>query len=133
VSGKFELYKDARERYRFRLISESGELVLSGEGYTQKVLALDAIVSIMKNASEAAVVDMTIPESDEIAIEGDSVLWEEEQYEMDEQDLPSRKKKKKKRKSSKKHGKGKKDKKDKKDKKGKKSKKNKKKGKGKKR
>jgi len=133
VSGKFELYKDARERYRFRLISESGELVLSGEGYTQKVLALDAIVSIMKNASEAAVVDMTIPESDEIAIEGDSVLWEEEQYEMDEQDLPSRKKKKKKRKSSKKHGKGKKDKKDKKDRKGKKSKKNKKKGKGKKR
>ncbi|MCP4287181.1 MAG: DUF1508 domain-containing protein [Gammaproteobacteria bacterium] len=140
MSGKFELYKDARERYRFRLISESGELVLSGEGYTQKVLALDAIVSIMKSAAEAAVIDMTLPAQDEIAIEGDSVLWEEEQYELDERDPPSRKKKKKKKqKSGKKHGKGKKEKKSKECKKGKKSKKRKqgkkgsKKGKGKKR
>lgn len=69
MPGKFELYRDARERYRFRLVSESGELVLSGDGYTQKVSALDAIVSIMRSAAEAAVVDMSLPGQGEIPIE----------------------------------------------------------------
>jgi len=105
VSGKFELYKDVRERYRFRLVSESGELVLSGDGYTQKVLALDAIVSIMRSASEAAVVDMTLPENGEVPIEGDPDLWEEASLAFETDERP--RKKKKKRKGGNKRGKGK--------------------------
>lgn len=77
MPGKFELYKDVRERYRFRLISENGELILSGDGYTQKVLALDAIVSIMRSASEAAVIDLSLPGQDEIPID-DAWMAEED-------------------------------------------------------
>jgi uncharacterized protein YegP (UPF0339 family) len=108
VPGKFELYKDIRERYRFRLVSESGELILSGDGYTQKVLALDAIVSIMRSASEAAVIDLSQPENREIPIEDDALTREEEISEAYGEELDFPKRRKKKRKKGSKAGKGKK-------------------------
>lgn len=95
MSGKFELYRDVHDRYRFRLISENGELVLSGDGYTQKVLALDAIVSIMRSASEAAVIDLSLPEGSEIP-EDELNLWEEEQMEDASDRRPRGKKRKRK-------------------------------------
>jgi uncharacterized protein len=106
VPGKFELYKDLREYYRFRLISESGELVLSGEGYTQKVSALDAVVSIMRSASEAEVIDLTLTGSGEAAIEDGPDIWDEGQSETAVEEQP--RKKKRKRKGGKKASKGKK-------------------------
>lgn len=80
MPGKFELYKDARERYRFRLVSESGELVLSADGYTQKVLALDAIVSIMRSATEAVVLDMSQPSHGEIPLDDERVGQDGAEY-----------------------------------------------------
>lgn len=111
MPGKFELYKDVRERYRFRLISENGELILSGDGYTQKVLALDAIVSIMRSASEAAVIDLSLPDEGEIDIEEEHPVWDggSDGAYRDDPDSPARKKSK--RKGGKKGGKGKKSKK----------------------
>ena len=102
MPGKFELYKDVRERYRFRLVSENGELILSGDGYTQKVLALDAIVSIMRSASEAAVIDLSQPENQEILIEDDARSREEAISEAyGDEPVPPKKSKKKRKKGNK--------------------------------
>ena len=33
MAGKFELYKDASNEYRFRLKASNGEIILKSEGY----------------------------------------------------------------------------------------------------
>ncbi|MCB1753183.1 MAG: DUF1508 domain-containing protein [Gammaproteobacteria bacterium] len=98
MPGKFELYKDVRDRYRFRLISEKGELILSGDGYKQKVLALDAIVSIMRSASEAAVIDLSLQQRQEMPGGDDGIELEEAWDEAEEEALwePAEKRRKRK-------------------------------------
>ena len=59
MSGRFELYRDLRERFRFRLKAEDGTIILSSDGFEQKAAALGAIVSIMKSVQEASIVDLT--------------------------------------------------------------------------
>ena len=61
MTGRFELYKDIRDRYRFRLKTDSGRNILASEGFRKKADALDAIVSVMQNAPEAALLDQTAP------------------------------------------------------------------------
>jgi uncharacterized protein YegP (UPF0339 family) len=58
VPGRFELYRDLRERFRFRLVADDGSVILSSDGFEQKASALDAIVSIMKSVQEASIVDL---------------------------------------------------------------------------
>lgn len=59
MAGKFELYKDSRGEYRFRLKAGNGEIIATGEGYTTKAGAENGIKSVQTNAPGATVVDLT--------------------------------------------------------------------------
>ena len=52
----FELYKDSKGEYRWRLKATNGQTIANGgEGYSSKRSALDGIESVKKNASGAEV------------------------------------------------------------------------------
>lgn len=54
---KFEVYKDKRGEFRFRLKASNGEPIGTGEGYKAKAGCMNGIESIKKNAPEAEIVD----------------------------------------------------------------------------
>ena len=54
MPGKFELYKDKRGEFRFRLKATNGQIILASEGYKAKPSAKNGIASVMKNAPEDA-------------------------------------------------------------------------------
>lgn len=54
---KFEVYKDKRGEFRFRLKAGNGENIGTGEGYKAKASCLNGIDSIKRNAPEAEIVD----------------------------------------------------------------------------
>jgi hypothetical protein len=58
MSGKFEVYKDARGEFRFRLKASNGQVIATGEGYKSKASCMNGIESIKKNAPEAKVVEV---------------------------------------------------------------------------
>ena len=53
---KYELYKDAGEEFRFRLKAANGQIVGKSESYRAKASAMKTILSISRNAPDAAVV-----------------------------------------------------------------------------
>ncbi len=56
----FELYKDAKGEFRWRLKASNGQIVATGgQGYSAKADCKHAIESIMKNAATATIVDDT--------------------------------------------------------------------------
>jgi uncharacterized protein YegP (UPF0339 family) len=59
VAGKFELYKDRKGQYRFRLKAGNGQVIAVGEAYTTRRAALGGINSIKKNAADAPIDDQT--------------------------------------------------------------------------
>jgi hypothetical protein len=59
VAGKFELYKDGRGEYRFRLKAGNGEIIAVSEGYSSKSGAENGIESVRNNAPTAKVDDQT--------------------------------------------------------------------------
>ena len=59
MAGKFELYKDAKGKYRFRLKAGNGEIIAVGEAYESKAAALNGIDSVKRNAPDATVDDQT--------------------------------------------------------------------------
>ena len=58
--AKFEVYKDARGEFRFRLKANNGQVIASGEGYKTKAGALNGIESVKRNASGASIDDTTV-------------------------------------------------------------------------
>ena len=50
MAGKFELYKDTIDEYRFRLKAGNGETILVSEGYKTKAGAENGIDSVKTNA-----------------------------------------------------------------------------------
>jgi hypothetical protein len=50
MPGKFELYKDKRGEFRFRLKAGNGQTILASEGYNQRQSAQNGIESVQKNA-----------------------------------------------------------------------------------
>ena len=58
MAGTFELYKDKRGEFRFRLKAGNGEVIASSESYKTKASALNGVESVKKNAS-SDVVDLT--------------------------------------------------------------------------
>jgi uncharacterized protein YegP (UPF0339 family) len=56
---KFEIYKDAAGKFRFRLKAPNGEIIASGEAYESKDGCKNGIASIKENAPKAEIVDMT--------------------------------------------------------------------------
>jgi len=51
MAGKFEIYKDGKGEFRFRLKSGNGQNVLASEGYAKKASCLNGIESVKKNCS----------------------------------------------------------------------------------
>jgi len=56
---KFEIYKDAAEKFRFRLKAPNGETIATGEAYESKDACKNGIESIKTNAPKAEIVDTT--------------------------------------------------------------------------
>lgn len=56
MAGKFEIYKDKSNKFRFRLKAGNGEVIAVGEAYESKAGCLSGIESVRKNAPDAAVV-----------------------------------------------------------------------------
>ena len=50
MASKFELFKDKRDEYRFRLKAGNGEIILKSEGYGSKASAKNGIASVKTNA-----------------------------------------------------------------------------------
>jgi uncharacterized protein len=59
VAGKFELFKDAEGRFRFRLKALNGQIIATSEGYNTKAAAKNGIESVRSHAPAAAVEDQT--------------------------------------------------------------------------
>jgi uncharacterized protein YegP (UPF0339 family) len=56
MAGKFELYKDAKREFLWRLVASNGQTIASGgEGYKSKESAKAGIESVKKNAPEAPI------------------------------------------------------------------------------
>ncbi len=56
MAYKFELYKDAKGEFRWRLVATNGQTIATGgEGYKAKASALAGIESVKKNAPSAEV------------------------------------------------------------------------------
>ncbi|MBA7597745.1 hypothetical protein ES703_04751 [subsurface metagenome] len=56
---KFEVYKDEKGEYRFRLRAPNGEIIAVGEAYASKAGCMNGIESVKENAPKAKIVDLT--------------------------------------------------------------------------
>jgi len=54
VAGKFEVFKDKAGKFRFRLKAGNGQIILTGEAYSQKNACIDGIESVKKNSQKDA-------------------------------------------------------------------------------
>lgn len=52
---KFEIYRDNKGEFRFRLKAPNGEVIAIGEGYTTKTACMNGIESVKKNAPIAEI------------------------------------------------------------------------------
>ena len=53
---KFEVYKDKRGEFRFRLKAKNGQIIAVSEGYTTMASCDNGIASVKKNAPDAEIV-----------------------------------------------------------------------------
>lgn len=58
MAAKFELYKDSKGEYRWRLKSGNGQTIATGgEGYTSRAGAQNGIAAVKRDAPNAPVDD----------------------------------------------------------------------------
>jgi uncharacterized protein YegP (UPF0339 family) len=57
--AKFEIYKDKKGEFRWKLMADNNQVIATGEGYTSKAGCKNGIESVKKNAAKAEVVDQT--------------------------------------------------------------------------
>ena len=58
MATKFEIYKDGKGEFRWRLVASNGQMIAnSGEGYKSKDSAKAGIASVKKNAASAKIED----------------------------------------------------------------------------
>lgn len=50
--GKFEIYKDKRGEFRFRLKASNGQTILTGQGYKGKASCENGVDSVRKNSTD---------------------------------------------------------------------------------
>ena len=58
MAGKYEIYADKSQGFRFRLKAGNGEVIATSESYTTKAAAQKGIDSV-KNNAQSPVVDLT--------------------------------------------------------------------------
>ena len=59
MAGTFEIFKDNKGEYRFRLKSRNGEIVASGESYPTKAGVRRGIQAVQRAAADAKIDDMS--------------------------------------------------------------------------
>jgi uncharacterized protein YegP (UPF0339 family) len=59
MAGKFEIYKDKRGEFRFRLKAGNGQVVAQGEAYPTKAHARRGAEAVQNAAAGATVEDLT--------------------------------------------------------------------------
>lgn len=58
MAAKFEVYKDAKGEYRWRMKSANGQIIATGgEGYTSKSGVENGIAAVQRDAPGAEVVE----------------------------------------------------------------------------
>ena len=55
VNPKFEVYKDKKGEFRFRLKAKNGQIIATSEGYSKIDSCLKGVASIKKNAVDAKI------------------------------------------------------------------------------
>jgi uncharacterized protein YegP (UPF0339 family) len=55
---KYEIYKDAAQKFRWRLKAANGEIIATGEAYDSKDGCKKGIESVKSNATKATIVDV---------------------------------------------------------------------------
>jgi len=58
MAAKFELYKDKKGEFRWKLLATNGQVIAVGEGYTSKDSAKKGIESVKKNAPTAKITEI---------------------------------------------------------------------------
>lgn len=59
MAGKFEVFSDAADKFRWRLKAGNGEVIAQSQAYATKDAAKKGIASVQTNAAGAALVDLT--------------------------------------------------------------------------
>jgi uncharacterized protein YegP (UPF0339 family) len=60
MAAKFELYKDSKGEFRWRLIASNGQMIANGgEGYKSKESCKAGIESVKQNAPSAVIEEKT--------------------------------------------------------------------------
>lgn len=59
MEPKFEIFKDKKQKFRFRLIAPNGEIICQSEGYETKQACIDTINVLGDYAKKASVSDLT--------------------------------------------------------------------------
>jgi uncharacterized protein YegP (UPF0339 family) len=59
VMAKFEIYKDKRGEFRWRLKADNNQVIATREGYKSKAGCKNGIESVKKNARKAKIDDQT--------------------------------------------------------------------------
>lgn len=57
--GKFQIYKDRKGEFRWKLLADNNQVIATGEGYSSKAGCKSGIDSVRKNAPKAEVEDQT--------------------------------------------------------------------------
>lgn len=55
VNPKFEVYKDKKGEFRFRLKAKNGQIIATSEGYSKVDSCLKGVASVKKNAPDAKI------------------------------------------------------------------------------
>lgn len=59
MAAKFEVYKDAADKFRWRLKAGNGEVIAASQAYASKASALTGVESVKKSAPVATIDDQT--------------------------------------------------------------------------
>jgi len=59
MAGKFEWFKDKKDKYRFRLKAGNGQIIAVSEAYETKDSCINGIESVKKNAVDAPIVEVS--------------------------------------------------------------------------
>ncbi len=89
---KFELYKDATGKFRFRLLAPNGEIIAVGEAYESKRGCINGMESVKRNVLKADVMDLTRGKTIKLEVEkkvGQRIqMVEKKSGKIDEANLP---------------------------------------------
>ena len=58
MASKFEIFKNKKGEFQFRLKAGNGEIIATSEGYTSKASCKNVIDSVIKNSQSAEIVEI---------------------------------------------------------------------------